>query len=77
MALKNPNIKEIEKPIKWEVVYEDDECIQIWKYNLKRQPNGPVEVETKWKKSFNPWGKKEKKTLGDLVKETKISTKKV
>ena len=21
------------KPIKWEVVYEDDECISVWKYN--------------------------------------------
>lgn len=58
------------KPVKWEVTYEDDECIQIWRYNTKRQPFGPVEVETKWKRSFNPWDKK-KKTLGDLAKEAR------
>lgn len=59
------------KPIKWEVVFEDDECIQIWKYNTKRQPNGPVEVETKWKRNFNPWGSTKKKTLGELAMEAR------
>ncbi len=64
--------KKIEpKPVKWEVVYEDDECISIWRYNTNKSTFGPVDVEHKWKKSFNPWGKKEKKTLGDIVKEQK------
>ena len=27
------NQKEVEKPTKWEVVYEDEDCISIWKYN--------------------------------------------
>jgi|688.fasta_scaffold192121_4 hypothetical protein len=58
------------KPDKWEVIYEDDECIQIWRYNSKKTTFGPVDVETKWKKQFNPWEKK-KKTLGDLAKEDK------
>jgi hypothetical protein len=68
MAIK-PTPKE-EKPPKFERIYEDNECISIWKYNLTKHPYGPVEVEYKWKRSFNPWVQK-KKTLGDLVKERK------
>jgi hypothetical protein len=64
------NLKPTEKPTKWEVVYEDDECISIWKYNSKITTSGPVEVEYKWKKHFNPWNQK-KKTLGELAKEEK------
>ena len=75
MALKDPNIKEIEKPTKWEVVYEDDECISIWKYNTNKTKFGPVEVEYKWKRSYNPWDKKQKRTLGELVKEEKKKSK--
>lgn len=41
-----------EEPLqKFTRVYEDDECISIWKYDLKKQPYGPIEVEYKWKKS--------------------------
>lgn len=60
-----------QKPDKFERIYEDEESISIWKYNLKKNPNGPIEVEYKWKKGFNPWGvgKKRKKTIGDLAKE--------
>jgi hypothetical protein len=64
------NQKEVIKPTKWEVVYEDEESISIWRYNSKITIAGPVEVEYKWKRSFNPWGQK-KKTLGDLAKEEK------
>jgi hypothetical protein len=60
--------------VKWEVVYEDDESISIWKYNLKKFANGPVEVEYKWKRNFNPWGTK-KKTLGQLAKEARKKKK--
>lgn len=63
------------KPTRWEVTYEDDECISIWKYNSNKTTSGPVEVEYKWKRSFNPWDKKVKKTLGDLVKEGKKKLK--
>lgn len=56
------------KPTKWEVVYEDEECISIWKYNTKIFRNGPVEVEYKYKKTFRPPSNK-KKSLGDLIKE--------
>jgi hypothetical protein len=58
------------KPIKYEYVYEDDECISIWKYNTNKTTAGPVEVEHKWKRTYNPWDKK-KKTLGELAKEMK------
>lgn len=57
------------KPTKWEVTYEDDECISIWRYNTKKTTFGPVEVEYKWKKGFNPWQQGKKKTLGQLAKE--------
>ena len=62
------NQKEVVKPTKWEVVYEDEESISIWKYNSKITTSGPVEVEYKWKRSFNPWNQK-KMTLGDLEKK--------
>lgn len=55
---------------KWEVTYEDDESVSIWRYNSAKSSSGPYEVEYKWKKTFNPWDQK-KKTLGDLVKEEK------
>jgi len=64
------NQKEVVKPTKWEVVYEDEDSISIWIYNSKITTAGPVEVEYKWKKHFNPWNQK-KKTLGELAKEEK------
>ncbi len=58
------------KPIKWEVVYEDEDCISVWKYNSKITTNGPVEVEYKYKRGYvHPYSKK--KSIGDLVKESK------
>ena len=68
------NQKDTPKQTKWEVVYEDEESISIWKYNSKITTSGPVEVEYKWKRSFNPWNQK-KMTLGDLAKEEKKKMK--
>jgi hypothetical protein len=59
-----------EKPVKYEITYEDDECISIWKYDTRKTTFGPVEVEYKWKRSFNPWNKG-KKTMGEMAKEMK------
>jgi len=59
-----------EKPVKYEITYEDDECISIWKYDTRKTTFGPVEVEYKWKRSFNPWNNG-KKTMGEMVKEMK------
>jgi hypothetical protein len=56
--------------LKWEVVYEDEDCISIWKYNSKITTAGPVEVEYKYKRGYtHPLDRK--KTLGDLAKEEK------
>jgi len=59
------------KPVKWEVVYEDEDCISIWKYNSKITTHGPVEVEYKWKRGYQHPSDKKKKTLGELAKEAK------
>ena len=55
--------------IKWEVIYEDKEYTSIWKYNTKITKNGPVEVEYKYKKSYEH--PKTKKTMGQIVKDLK------
>jgi hypothetical protein len=69
------NSKTPVKPTKWEVVYEDDECISIWRYNSKITTAGPVEVEQKYKKVYvHPLDKK-KKTLGELSKEARKESK--
>jgi hypothetical protein len=69
------NSKTPVKPTKWEVVYEDDECISIWRYNSKITTAGPVEVEQKYKKVYvHPLDKK-KKTLGELSKEYRKESK--
>jgi hypothetical protein len=60
------------KPTRWEVVYEDEDTISIWKYNSNKTTNGPIEVEYKYKRGFQHPSNKKKKTLGDLVKEEKL-----
>jgi len=62
----------VEKPTKFERTYEDEECTSIWKYDLNKNPYGPINVEYKWKRSFNPW-KQKKMTLGDLTDQQKKS----
>jgi hypothetical protein len=63
------------KPTKWEVVYEDDECISIWRYNSKITTAGPVEVEQKYKRGYvHPLDKK-KNTLGELAKQARKESK--
>jgi hypothetical protein len=42
------NISKSEKPRKFEYVFEDEECTSIWKYDLDKQPNGPISVENKY-----------------------------
>jgi hypothetical protein len=69
------NLKPTEKPTKWEVIYEDDECISIWKYNSKITTAGPVEVEHKYKRGYVHPMEKKKKTLGELAKDARKQTK--
>jgi hypothetical protein len=65
--------KEVDFPKKFTRTYEDDESISIWKYDLNKQPYGPIEVEYKWKKSSQSiWEDKTKKTIKDLIKKQKI-----
>jgi hypothetical protein len=69
------NQKEIVKPTKWEVVYEDEDSISIWRYNSKITTAGPVEVEQKYKRGYvHPLDKK-KKTLGELAKQARKDSK--
>lgn len=72
---KTPNKKE-EKPTKFERVYEDEDTITIWKYDLNRTTTGPVEVEIKYKKGYVHPKPEKKKTLKDLVAEEKKTKKK-
>ena len=54
MALKTSkeNNSNSEKPTKFEYIYEDDESKSIWKYDLKKFPNGPISVEYHWKAHY-------------------------
>ena len=63
-----------EKVNKFERVYENEYCTSIWKYDYSRTTSGPVSVEHRWKKGFESSNTK-KKTLGDLVNETKPAKK--
>ena len=42
------NNSKTEKPRKFEYVFEDEDCVSIWKYDLNKQPNGPISVENKY-----------------------------
>lgn len=54
MSIKNSkeNNSKAEKPQKFEYIFEDEESTSIWKYDLKKQPNGPISVEYKWKPHY-------------------------
>jgi hypothetical protein len=69
------NLKPTQNPTKWEVIYEDDECISVWKYNSKITTAGPVEVEHKYKRGYVHPMEKKKKTLGELAKDARKQTK--
>jgi hypothetical protein len=47
------------KPVKFERRYEDDECIEIWKYDLNKWDKGPISVEVTYKPGVvKNWGNK-------------------
>ena len=75
MSVKSTISKEVIKQTKWEVIYEDDESISIWKYNSKITTAGPVEVEHKYKRGYVHPMEKKKKTLGDLSKDARKESK--
>ncbi len=37
------------KPTKFTRVYDDELTVETWKYDLKKNPNGPIEVDIKYK----------------------------
>jgi hypothetical protein len=37
------------KPTKFIRIYEDDEMVETWKFDLKKATNGPIEVDIKYK----------------------------
>ena len=55
---------------KWEITYEDEDTISVFKYNSDINKNGPVSVEFRYKPGFKHPTDQKKKTLGDLVGET-------
>jgi len=61
------NTKQEVKPPKFERIYEDDECISIWKYDLNKFKNGPIEVEYKYKRGYKHPALNQKKFLKDFV----------
>ena len=54
--MKSKNTKEnptkTEKPKKFEYIFDDDESTSIWKWDLDKNPNGPISVEYKWKAHY-------------------------
>ena len=73
--MSKPNNK-IEWPTKFERIYEDEDCISIWKYDYSKTTCGPVSVEHKWKSHVKWVNPDKKKTLKDLVAEERKSKKK-
>lgn len=49
--MKKENSK-AEKITKFEHIFEDEDGIYIWKYDLNKQPHGPISVENKWKAHY-------------------------
>lgn len=45
MKKKSP----IEKPTKFERIFEDEDCKCIWKYDLSKSTNGPISVDYTFK----------------------------
>jgi hypothetical protein len=61
--------KPIDKPTKFEHVYKDDDGVEsIWKYDLKKFPNGPISVENKFPTGYDKMMKKQ-------MKEAKLAKK--
>ena len=60
---------------KWEITYEDEESISVFKYNSDINRNGPVSVEFKYKTGYKHPTEQKKKTLGDLAQEARKRTR--
>ncbi len=64
-----------EKPVKFEVTYKDDDgCESVWKYDLKKFPNGPIEVVNKYPAGYDKIMKQRAK-LAKLEKKQSVLEK--
>lgn len=48
---------------KWEITYEDEESVSVFKYNSEINKNGPISVEFRHKPGFKHPTEQKKKTL--------------
>jgi len=56
---------------KWDITYEDEETISVFKYNTDVSKNGPVSVEFRYKTGYKHPSEQKKKTIGELAKEAR------
>ena len=67
------NPTELEKPIKFERCYEDDESITVWKYDLNKSSSGPIEVNIVYKNNIDKnWEKRAKEAKEDRRTERQM-----
>jgi hypothetical protein len=65
--------KPIDKPTKFEHVYKDDDGVEsIWKYDLKKFPNGPISVENKFPPGYDKMMKKQMKEARLVKKQSTL-----
>jgi hypothetical protein len=60
---------------KWEITYEDEDAISVFKYNTDVSKNGPVSVEFRYKTGYKHPTEQKKKTIGELAKEARKQTR--
>ena len=65
------NSKVESKPTKFERVYEDEDSISIWKYDLDKHPYGPILTEIKYKRGYKHPSMNQKKFLKDFIVDEK------
>lgn len=56
---------------KFERVFEDEDSISVWKYDLDKHPYGPISTEIKYKRGYKHPRENEKKFLKELIAEEK------
>ena len=55
-------------PRKFIRIYEDDDTVETWKYDLNKFERGPIEVDIKWKNGLDKpknWNKMQKEAKNE------------
>jgi hypothetical protein len=60
---------------KWEITYEDEESVSVFKYNSDINKNGPISVEFRYKTGYKHPTEQKKKTIGELAKDARKQTR--